>query len=65
MIEPILRLKLSDFLGTDFEKDVLSKLHDINNLDYYPPFPIYFPRSLKTSSNSPLKTQLVSSLSAT
>ena len=34
MIEPILRLKLSDFLGTDFEKDVLSKLHDINNLDY-------------------------------
>jgi len=36
-----LRLKLSDFLGTDFEKDVLSKLHDINNLDYYPPFPIY------------------------
>ena len=41
MIEPILRLKLSDFLGTDFEKDVLSKLHDINNLDYYPPFPIY------------------------
>jgi hypothetical protein len=41
MITPILRLKVSDFLGTDFEKDVLDKLHDINNLDYFPPFPIY------------------------
>tara|TARA_R100000742_G_C4250244_1_gene68640 strand:+ start:75 stop:533 length:459 start_codon:yes stop_codon:yes gene_type:complete len=41
MITPTLRLKLSDFLGTEYEKDVLSRLREINNLDYYPPFPVY------------------------
>ena len=35
MTEPSLRLKLSDFLGTEYEKDVLSRLREINNLDYY------------------------------
>ena len=44
MITPILRLKLSDFLSTEYETDVLSKLHEINNLDYLNgvPFPLYF-----------------------
>ena len=41
MIVPVLRLKLSDFLGTDFESEVLTKLHDINNEGHFPPFEIY------------------------
>ena len=41
MIVPVLRLKLSDFLGTDYEKEVLDKLREINNKDYMPPFEIY------------------------
>ena len=41
MITPILRLKLSDFLSTEYETDVLSKLHEINNLDYFTAFPVY------------------------
>ena len=41
MITPILRLKLSDFLSTEYEADVLSKLHEINNLDYFTAFPVY------------------------
>ena len=41
MIVPVLRLKLSDFLGTDYEKEVLEKLRQINNKEYMPPFEIY------------------------
>ena len=41
MIVPVLRLKLSDFLGTDFETEVLEKLRQINNKEYMPPFEIY------------------------
>ena len=41
MIVPVLRLKLSDFLGTDYETEVLDKLKEINNLDFMPPFEIY------------------------
>ena len=41
MIVPVLRLKLSDFLGTDYEKEVLDRLREINNLDFMPPFEIY------------------------
>ena len=41
MITPVLRLKLSDFLGTDYETEVLDKLREINNLDFMPPFEIY------------------------
>ena len=41
MIVPVLRLKLSDFLGTDYETEVLDKLREINNLDFMPPFEIY------------------------
>ncbi len=41
MIVPVLRLKLSDFLGTDYEKEVLNRLREINNLDFMPPFEIY------------------------
>ena len=41
MITPILRLKLSDFLSTEYEADVLNKLHEINNLDYFTAFPVY------------------------
>ena len=41
MITPILRLKLSDFLSTEYETDVLNKLHEINNLDYFTAFPVY------------------------
>ena len=41
MIVPVLRLKLSDFLGTDYETEVLDKLREINNKDYMPPFEIY------------------------
>ena len=41
MIVPVLRLKLSDFLGTDYETEVLDRLREINNLDYMPPFEIY------------------------
>ena len=40
MITPVLRLKLSDFLGTDYETEVLDKLREINNLDFMPPFEI-------------------------
>ena len=42
MIVPVLRLKLSDFLGTDYETEVLDRLREINNLDFMPPFEIYF-----------------------
>ena len=41
MIVPVLRLKLSDFLGTNYEAEVLDKLKEINNKDYMPPFEIY------------------------
>ena len=41
MIVPVLRLKLSDFLGTNYEAEVLDKLREINNKDYMPPFEIY------------------------
>jgi|TARA_R100001086_G_C11783969_1_gene244413 hypothetical protein len=41
MIVPVLRLKLSDFLGTDYETKVLDRLREINNLDFMPPFEIY------------------------
>ena len=41
MIVPVLRLKLSDFLGTDYEKEVLDKLQEINNLDFFTAFPVY------------------------
>ena len=41
MIVPVLRLKLSDFLGTNYETEVLDKLREINNLDFMPPFEIY------------------------
>ena len=41
MIVPVLGLKLSDFLGTDYETEVLDKLREINNLDFMPPFEIY------------------------
>ena len=41
MIVPVLRLKLSDFLGTNYEKEVLDKLREINNKEYMPPFEIY------------------------
>ena len=41
MIVPVLRLKLSDFLGTDYETEVLDRLREINNLDFMPPFEIY------------------------
>tara|TARA_R100001369_G_scaffold7471_4_gene18666 strand:+ start:2444 stop:2887 length:444 start_codon:yes stop_codon:yes gene_type:complete len=41
MIVPVLRLKLSDFLGTDYESDILKKLRDINNEGHFPPFEIY------------------------
>ena len=41
MIVPVLRLKLSDFLGTDFEKGVLDKLSEINKIEHFPPFEIY------------------------
>ena len=41
MITPVLRLKLSDFLGTDYETEVLDRLREINNLDFMPPFEIY------------------------
>ena len=41
MIVPVLRLKLSDFLGTVYETEVLDRLREINNLDFMPPFEIY------------------------
>jgi hypothetical protein len=41
MIVPVLRLKLSDFLGTEYETEVLDRLREINNLDFMPPFEIY------------------------
>ena len=41
MIVPVLRLKLSDFLGTDYETEVLDRLREINNLDFMPQFEIY------------------------
>ena len=41
MIVPVLRLNLSDFLGTDYETEVLDRLREINNLDFMPPFEIY------------------------
>jgi len=41
MITPTLRLKLSDFLGTEYEKDVLTRLSEINSLDHFPAFPVY------------------------
>tara|TARA_Y100001963_G_scaffold85604_1_gene118370 strand:- start:909 stop:1367 length:459 start_codon:yes stop_codon:yes gene_type:complete len=41
MISPTLRLKLSDFLGTEIEKQVLDKLREINNLDHFPAFTVY------------------------
>ena len=41
MITPVLRLKLSDFLGTEYEQEVLNKLQEINNLDFFTAFPVY------------------------
>jgi|TARA_A100001201_G_C3975841_1_gene167058 hypothetical protein len=44
MTEPSLRLKVTDFLATDFEKDVFQELMKLKQLDYLSgvSFPLYF-----------------------
>ena len=44
MTEPSLRLKVTDFLATDFEQEVFQELMKIKQLDYLSgvPFPLYF-----------------------
>jgi hypothetical protein len=44
MTEPSLRLKVTDFLATDFEQEVFQELMKIKQLDYFEgaPFPLYF-----------------------
>jgi len=44
MTEPSLRLKVTDFLATDFEQEVFQELMRIKQLDYFEgaPFPLYF-----------------------
>jgi hypothetical protein len=43
MTEPSLRLKVTDFLATDFEQEVFQELMKIKQLDYISgvPFPLY------------------------
>ena len=43
MTEPSLRLKVTDFLATDFEQEVFQELMKIKQLDYLSgvPFPLY------------------------
>ena len=44
MTEPSLRLKVTDFLATDFEQDVFQELMKLKQLDYLSgiSFPLYF-----------------------
>ena len=44
MTEPSLRLKVTDFLATDFEKEVFQELMKLKQLDYMSgaSFPLYF-----------------------
>ena len=42
LINPTIRIKLSDFLGTEYEKDVLLKLKDIEEHNAIGPFTLYF-----------------------
>ena len=44
MTEPSLRIKVTDFLATDFEQEVFQELMKIKQLDYLSgvPFPLYF-----------------------
>ena len=44
MTEPSLRLKVTDFLATDFEQEVFQELMKIKQMDYLSgvPFPLYF-----------------------
>ena len=50
MTEPSLRIKVTDFLGTDFEQDVFQELMKLKQLDYLSgiPFPLYFWYDRKT-----------------
>ena len=44
MTEPSLRIKVTDFLATDFEQEVFQELMKIKQMDYLSgvPFPLYF-----------------------
>ena len=44
MTEPSLRIKVTDFLATDFEQEVFQELMKIKQIDYLSgvPFPLYF-----------------------
>jgi len=44
MTEPSLRIKVTDFLATDFEQEVFQELMKIKQMDYLTgvPFPLYF-----------------------
>ena len=44
MIEPSLRIKVTDFLATDFEQEVFQELMKLKQLDYMSgaSFPLYF-----------------------
>jgi len=44
MTEPSLRIKVTDFLETDFEQEVFQELMKIKQMDYLSgvPFPLYF-----------------------
>ena len=44
MTEPSLRIKVTDFLDTDFEQEVFQELMKIKQMDYLSgvPFPLYF-----------------------
>jgi len=44
MTEPSLRIKVTDFLATDFEQEVFQELMKLKQIDYLTgvPFPLYF-----------------------
>ena len=44
MTEPSLRIKVTDFLATDFEQEVFQELMKLKQMDYLSgvPFPLYF-----------------------
>jgi hypothetical protein len=44
MTEPSLRIKVTDFLATDFEQEVFQELMKLKQLDYMSgvSFPLYF-----------------------
>ena len=44
MTEPSLRIKVTDFLATDFEQEVFQELMKLKQIDYLSgvPFPLYF-----------------------